>query len=183
MSQISRRALFGRGLLVLSAGAGAALGWQHRVHHRVAVAPPAPPAALTAALNRQRTLLAGYDQLTDDQLPARAGLRADLQAHGDALRALLELYPGWRLAQASPSSSGSAGPSGSASPSGSAGPSGSAPAPATLTGLATASRTAAAALTQNCLHWPAGETQAAQVVPMLGSMAACLNSHVAVLTS
>src|SRR6185437_9705790 len=103
MSQISRRALFGRGLLVVGAGAGALLGLQHRVHHRVAVPPPAPPAALTAALARQRSLLAGYDQLTDDQLPARAGLRADLQAHGDALRALLELYPGWRLAQASPS--------------------------------------------------------------------------------
>src|SRR6185437_13534177 len=109
MSQISRRALFGRRLLVLSAGVGAGLGLQHRVHHRVAVPPPAPPAALTAALDRQRTLLAGYDQITDDQLPARTGLRADLQAHGDALRALLELYPGWRLAQASPSVQPSAG--------------------------------------------------------------------------
>jgi len=178
MSQISRRALFGRGLLVLSAGAGAALGWQHRVHHRVAVPPPAPPAALTAALDRQRTLLAGYDQLADDQLPARAGLRADLKAHGDALRALLELYPGWRLAQASPSPSGSAGPSGSASPSGSA----AAP-PTTLAQLASATRAAATALTNSCLHWPAAESHAAQVVPMLGSMAACLDSQVAVLTS
>jgi hypothetical protein len=172
MSQISRRALFGRGLLVLSAGAGAVLGLQHRVHHRVAVPPPAPPAALTAALDRQRNLLAGYDQLTDDQLPARAGLRADLQAHGDALRALLELYPGWRLAHASPS------PSGSASPS----PSASAP-PATLAGLASATEAAATALTNGSLHWPATESHAAQVVPLLGSMAACLASHVAVLTA
>ena len=170
MSQISRRALFGRGLLVLSAGVGAGLGLQHRVHHRVAVPPPAPPAALTAALDRQRTLLAGYDQITDDQLPARTGLRADLQAHGDALRALLELYPGWRLAQASASASPTAS---------SAGP----PPPATVAGLATASRTAASALASSCLRWPAGEAHAPQVVPMLGSMAACLDSHVAVLTS
>src|SRR6185437_12560891 len=99
---------------VLSAGVGATLGLQHRVHHRVAVPPPAPPAELTAALDRQRRLLAGYDQITDDQVPARAGLRKDLQAHGDALRALLELYPGWRLAQASPSPSGS--PSASSAP-------------------------------------------------------------------
>ncbi|HEX4728290.1 MAG TPA: hypothetical protein VH298_10870 [Jatrophihabitans sp.] len=169
MSQISRRALFGRGLLVLSAGVGAALGLQHRVHHRIAVPPPAPPAELTAALDRQRSLLAGYDRITDDQLPARAGLRKDLQAHGDALRALLELYPGWRLAQASPSPSSS--PSGS-----------SAPAPSTPALLATASRGAAGALSSSCLHWPAGEAHAAQVVPMLGCMAACLDSHVEVLT-
>lgn len=170
MSQISRRALLGRGLLVLSAGAGAVLGLQHRVHHKVAVPPPAPPSELTAALDRQHTLLAGYDQLTDDQLPARAGLRSDIKAHGDALRALLELYPGWRLAQASPSPSGSA----AAPPS---------PAPATVAGLAAATRTAATALTSSCLHWPATESHAAQVVPMLGSMAACLTSQVAVLTS
>jgi hypothetical protein len=169
MSQISRRALFGRGLLVLSAGVGAALGLQHRVHHRIAVPPPAPPAELTAALDRQRSLLAGYDRITDDQLPARAGLRKDLQAHGDALRALLELYPGWRLAQASPSPSSS--PTASVQP------------PSTPDLLATTSRAAAGALSSSCLHWPAGESHAAQVVPMLGSMAACLDSHVEVLTS
>lgn len=172
MSQISRRALFGRGLLLLSAGAGAVLGLQHRVHHRVAVPPPAPPVALTAALDRQRSLLAGYDRITDDQVPARAGLRADLRAHGDALRALLELYPGWRLAQASPAPSGSASPSVSVSTP-----------PASPAGLATATQAAATALSASCLHWPASESHAAQVVPMLGSMAACLDSHVAVLTS
>ena len=177
MSQISRRALFGRGLLVVGAGAGALLGLQHRVHHRVAVPPPAPPAALTAALDRQRSLLAGYDQLTDGQLPARAGLRADLQAHGDALRALLELYPGWRLAQASPS----AGPSGSPTVSGTSSAGSSLP-PSTPAALATASKAAATALADSCLHWPAGESHATQVVPMLGSMAACLDSHVEVLT-
>ncbi|HET6209358.1 MAG TPA: hypothetical protein VFD94_03195 [Jatrophihabitans sp.] len=163
--------------MVLSAGVGAALGLQHRVHHRVAVPPAPPPAVLTAALDRQRSLLAGYDLITDDQLPARAGLRADLQAHGEALRALLELYPGWRLAaghSASPSASPSTGPAGS--PTASAGP------PASTAALAAASRTAAAALTTGCLRWPAGEAHAAQVVPMLGSMAACLDTHVQVLT-
>jgi hypothetical protein len=50
-----------------------------------------------------------------------------------------------------------------------------------VAGLAAATRTAAAALTAECLHWPAGEAHAAQVVPMLGSIAACLMSHELVL--
>src|SRR6185437_8932588 len=128
---------------------------------------PAPPAALTAALDRQGTLLAGYDQITDDQLPARTGLRADLQAHGDALRALLELYPGWRLAQASPSADPSPTATAGTSSAGTSLP------PSTPAALATASKAAATALADSCRHWPAGESHAAQVVPMLGSMAAC----------
>ncbi|HJQ01872.1 MAG TPA: hypothetical protein VJ851_09740 [Jatrophihabitans sp.] len=176
MAEISRRALFGGGLLAAGAGIGALLGLTRSVHHRVAIPPPPPPAALTAALASQRNLLAGYQQDGLASLPAGPTLRSDVRAHGDALLALLELYPGWRLSQA-----GSAGPS-SAGVAGSEAPSSSAPPPATVAALVNASRTAAAALAASCLHWPVGEPHAAQVVPVLGSIAACLDSHVQVLS-
>jgi hypothetical protein len=172
MAEISRRALFGGGLLAAGAGIGALLGLTRSVHHRVAIPPPPPPAALTAALASQRNLLAGYQQDGLASLPAGPALRSDVRAHGDALLALLELYPGWRLAQASPASSSTA--------TGSSGP--PAQPPGTVPELAAASRTAAAVLATSCLHWPVGEPHAAQVVPVLGSIAACLDSHVQVLS-
>ncbi len=107
MAEISRRRLLGGTLVVAGAAAGAVLGLSRPVHHKVATPPPAAPVGLVAALDRQRALLAGYDRLTNADQPAGAGrvelqaLRADVIAHGDALRALLELYPGWRWAQLS----------------------------------------------------------------------------------
>ncbi|MDQ2957662.1 MAG: hypothetical protein M3Y42_11930 [Actinomycetota bacterium] len=168
MAEISRRTLISRSVLVAGVGIGAVLGLSRTVHHKVAVPPAAPPAALLAALNRQRALLAGY------ALQAKAGstqlrsLQQDVAAHGDALRALLELYPGWRLAQASPTSAVPSAPV--ANP------------PATVAALASASKAAAAATSTACLQWPAGEAQAGQVVPVLGSIAACLSTHAAVLS-
>ncbi|MEO9239872.1 MAG: hypothetical protein ABI418_17480 [Jatrophihabitantaceae bacterium] len=131
--------------------------------------PPAPPAALTTALQHQRSLQDGYDRLSaaNPSGPAYlAGLRSDVHAHGDALRALLERYPGWRLSQAA----------------GTAQPSPSSPAaPSSLAALASASRSTSAALTSACRGWPAGEPNAAQVLPVLGSIAAALSTHALVL--
>jgi hypothetical protein len=175
MAEITRRTLFNRTLLASALGAGALLGLTRPIRHKVAAAPPAPPAALTAALHRQQRLLAGYD-LVLAHPPARpdalTALRSDIAAHGSALRAVLERYPGWRLAQASASSPA---PSGSAAPSSSPAP------PDTVSALASATRAAAAAAATACLDWPAGEADAGQVVPLLGSIAACLTTHLQVL--
>ena len=188
MAEITRRTLFNRALLASALGAGSLLGLTRPIRHRVAVPPPPPPAALTAALDRQQRLLGAYDQVLAGQ-PARpvalTALRADIAAHGDALRAVLERYPGWRLARASPSASASAAASGSAAESStpSSSPAGeSAALPGTVPALASATRTAAAATAKACLDWPAGEANAAQVVPLLGSIAACLSTHLQVLT-
>jgi hypothetical protein len=166
MAEISRRALLSRTVLVAGVAVGAGLGLTRRVHHKVAVPPPAPPAALTDALARQQRLLADHDAVASGHHPGRptaAGLRSDVVAHGDALRALLELYPGWRLARAGSSSSGAA------------------PSP-TATGmsvkqLAAATAGDARALTDAALAWPATEQHAVEVVPVLGSIAACLASQ------
>jgi hypothetical protein len=183
MAEISRRALFGRGLLAAGAGIGALLGLTRAVHHRVAVPPPPPPSALTAALHSQRNLLAGYQQADLAELPAGAALQADVQAHGDALLALLERYPGWRLTEAASSEPTSSTTGSSPAGSGGTSPSTAAAAPpSTPAALTAASRTAAAALAASCQHWPAGEPQAALVVPVLGSIAACLDTHVQVLS-
>ena len=92
MAEITRRTLLNRALLASALGGGALLGLTRPIRHRVAVFPPAPPAALTAALDRQQRLLAGYDLVLAGQ-PARpvalTALRADVAAHGSALRAVL----------------------------------------------------------------------------------------------
>jgi hypothetical protein len=168
MAEITRRTLFNRALLASALGGGALLGLTRPIRHRTAVPPPAAPAALRAALDRQQRLLAGYDLLLA-RPPVRpvelAGLRADIAAHGSALRAVLERYPGWRLAQASPS------------------PASSSPAPPdTVSALASATKATAAATAKACLDWPAGEANAGQVLPLLASIAACLSTHVQVLT-
>jgi hypothetical protein len=175
-ADISRRTLFHRALLVSALGGGALLGVTRPIHHRVAVPPPPPPVALTAALARQRHLLDGYDQVLASRPahPGLAGLRADLAAHGNALRAVLERYPGWRLA-ADPTAAHTATPGSTAEPAGTGVPVNTIPA------LAAASSSAAAAATRACLDWPATEAQAAEVVPLLGSIAACLTSHAQVL--
>src|SRR3954451_12525759 len=103
MAEISRRALLSRTVLVAGLAVGAGLGLTRRVQHKVAVPPAAPPAVLTEALARQQRLLADHDAVAsghDAGWPAAAGMRSDVVAHGNALRALLELYPGWRLAHA-----------------------------------------------------------------------------------
>ncbi|MDQ1740365.1 MAG: hypothetical protein QOE53_2017 [Pseudonocardiales bacterium] len=165
MAAISRRTLLSRALLGSALGGGALLGLTRPIRHKVAVAPPPPPVALTAALARQRHLLAGYDQALASQPahPGLAALRADVAAHGNALRAVLQHYPSWRL------SSSSAVPGSTAVP------------VASIAALAAASRAAAAAATQACLDWPATEAQASEMVPLLGSIAACLTSHAQVL--
>lgn len=175
MAHISRRTLFGRTILVTAVGIGAVLGVGRKVHHKVAVPPAAPPTDLTAALARQQSLLAGYDNVAkvDDPQGSSAGLAAlrnDVIAHGDALRGLLELYPGWRLA-ASLSASASAPPT---------------PAPldplTSVAALAAASTAGATALTTAVLQWPRDDVFGVQVIPMLGSIAACLSSHALVLS-
>jgi hypothetical protein len=170
MAAISRRTLLRRALLGSALGGGALLGLTRPVKHKVAVPPPPPPVALTAALARQRHLLAEYDQALASQPahPGLAGLRADVAAHGNALRAVLQHYPGWRLGTSS-TVPGSATPRSTAAP------------VITIAALAAASRAAAAATTQACLDWPATEAQASEVVPLLGSIAACLASHAQVL--
>src|SRR5213080_2328625 len=105
MTYISRRTLFNRTLLLVAAGGGAAIGLTKTVHHKVAVPPAAPPVPLTAALDTQRRLLGGYDAALSASPghPTLTALRADIAAHGAALRAVLEDYPGWRYAQSRPS--------------------------------------------------------------------------------
>jgi hypothetical protein len=169
MTNISRRTLFNRTLLLAAAGGGAAIGLTKTVHHRVAVPPAAPPAALAAALDTQQRLLGGYDAA----LAANPGhatltaLRADIAAHGAALRAVLEDYPGWRYAQSRPSATPTAATS---------------PVAGSAAALAAASKAAAATASKACLSWPAGEPQAARVVPLLGCIAACLTTHAGVLS-
>jgi hypothetical protein len=180
MADITRRTLLNRALLAAALGGGALLGVTRPVKHKLASPPPPPPVALTAALARQRKLLASYDRaltLRRDH-PGLAGLRADVAAHGTALREVLQHYPGWRLSvtaatpRTGPTPGSSATPAGSASPGSGADP---------IAALATASTAAAAAASADCLAWPAAEAQAAGVVPLLGSIAACLASHAEVL--
>jgi len=191
MAEISRRTLLSRTVLLAGLAAGAGLGLTKRVRHKVAVPPPAPPAALTDALAAQQRLLADYDTIGFHYgWPAIPGLRSDVAAHGDALRALLERYPGWRLARASGSSvpTGSAthsGVDGSAAPSatGSAAPSATGSVKATtIDQLAAATAANARSLTKATLAWPSGEQHAVEVVPVLASIAACLASHAQVLS-
>jgi len=191
MAEISRRTLLSRTVLLAGLAAGAGLGLTKRVRHKVAVPPPAPPAALTDALAAQQRLLADYDTIGFHYgWPAIPGLRSDVAAHGDALRALLERYPGWRLARASGSSvpTGSAthsGVDGSAAPSatGSAAPSATGSVKATtIDQLAAATAANARSLTKTSLAWPADEQHAVEVVPVLASIAACLASHAQVLS-
>ena len=170
MADISRRTLVSRALLVSALGGGAVLGLTRPIKHKVAPPPPPPPAALTAALARQRQLLARYDRALASQLahPGLAGVRADVAAHGNALRALLQRYPGWRLSTSTTAPA-------SATPAATAGPVPS------LADLAAASSAASAAAARDCLQWPASEEHAGEVVPLLGSIAACLASHARVL--
>lgn len=186
MADISRRTLLNRALLVSALGGGALLGLTRPVKRKVATPPPPPPVALTAALARQRRLLASYDQAlaSPPAHPALAGLRADVAAHGNALRAVLQHYPGWRLSVSSSVPRASSAPRASALPGVSAVPgasSSSAPGSG-IPALAAASRAAAAAASRACLDWPAAEAHAAEAVPLLGSIAACLSSHAQVLS-
>jgi|GEM_PF-3544084 len=178
MADISRRTLLNRALLGTALGGGALLGLTRRVRHQVATPPPPPPAELTAALARQRQLLASYDRVltTERSRPGLAGLRADVAAHGTALHEVLQHYPGWRLAVTASTSRAAPAPGTSGSPA----PAGSAAADP-IAALAEASRSAATATTAACLRWPDTEPHAAQVVPLLGSIAACLTSHLQVL--
>jgi hypothetical protein len=154
-------------LLLAALGGGAAAGLTRSVHHKVAVPPPPPPVALLAALDTQKGLLGGYDAALaaspgDATLTA---LRSDVAAHGDALNAALEGYAGWRYARSRPTLSPAARPVAGSKPA-----------------LAAASKAAAEATGRACLGWPAGEAHAGQVVPLLGSIAACLSTHAAVLS-
>jgi hypothetical protein len=170
MAEIPRRTLLSRGLLGSALVGGGLLGLTRPIKRKVAVPPPPPPVALTDALARQRRLLDGYEQVlarTPAQ-PGLAGLRADVAAHGNALRAVLQRYPGWRLSTGSPAPR-PAGTAATGTP------------VDTVSTLAAASRAAAAAASQACLDWPATEAQAREVVPLLGSIAASLASHARVL--
>jgi hypothetical protein len=195
MAEISRRTLLSRTAVLAGLALGAGFGFTKHVRHKVALPPPPPPAALADALGRQQRLLAGYDSMGRHYgWPAVPSLRSDVAAHGDALRALLERYPGWRIARTHPA--GSSAPTASAGPTGAAGTSGSAgstdSAAASATGSATSGRTTlvqlaaataadARALTNAALAWPASEQHAVEVVATLASIAACLASHAQVL--
>jgi hypothetical protein len=168
MAEISRRTLLSRTALVAGLGVGAALGLTRTVHHKVAMPPPPAPAELVGALDRQRALLAGYDAVGVSSRAALPGLRSDVAAHGEALSGLLELYPGWRLNR----SSGSTGTS----------PSVQSAAPDSIAGLAAASKSDAAALAAAAVHWPTSDPHAIEVLPVLGSIAACLAVHAEVLS-
>jgi len=103
--------MLSRVALSAAVAGGGGLGLTRRVHRRVAVPPPPPPVALTAQLSAQQLLLAGYDAVRASG-SSRAGqtarLQADVAAHADALRAVLEQYPGWRLTERPASSSSAA---------------------------------------------------------------------------
>jgi hypothetical protein len=180
-SEISRRALLIRSGAVLVVAAGAAIGLTRTVHHKVAVPPPPPPVALTGGLAMQEQVLAGYEALAGGSgLPdGFDALHSDVIAHGDALRGLLQNYPGWRLAQATAQASGSAIPSDSPTPSGNAETSATAQ---SVADLSAQTKTFAEALSTDVIAWPAGDLQAINVVPVLGSIAACLQTHVEILT-
>jgi hypothetical protein len=170
MAEISRRTVMSRSLLVVAVAGGAVLGMTKSVHHRVAVPPPPAPTGLTVALSLQRSLLSGYDTalagVGGDSAKLNP-LRADIAAHGTALEAILQRYPGWRLAQSTPS------PSASAS---------AVAVDGTIQALRSASKTASARLAASCLAWPSTEQNAAEAVPLLGSISACLATHVEVLS-
>ncbi|MDQ1721381.1 MAG: hypothetical protein QOI26_1115 [Pseudonocardiales bacterium] len=185
MAEISRRTLFNRALLLGAVGAGALLGLTRPVHHRSAAPPAPPPAELVAALDRQRQLLAGYDRILAGRnaVPGPAGLaglRSDVAAHGEALRALLERYPGWRLSPGRAATAADSAPSPAGGTAASRQPTDS-DVPATVPALAAASKAGAAAAAANCLAWPATDSNAALVVPLLASISASLSSHLQVL--
>src|ERR1700712_3093658 len=112
MADISRRTLLNRAVLAAALGGGALLGLTRPIKHKIALPPPPPPVALTDALARQRRLLTGYDRTLASRPahPGLAGLRADVAAHGNALGAVLQRYPGWRLAVSSSTPRGTATP-------------------------------------------------------------------------
>jgi hypothetical protein len=176
MPEIARRTLLSWGLLLAGAAAGIGLGVEKSVHHKVATPPPPPPAALVAALSTERALAAGYDAVAA-AAPAQASrlraLRADLDAHTAALSAVLETYPGWRLSQRGSATAGSS----AASPSPTGNPTAPPPVGTTISALATAARSAAATLSQTCLQWPVSDSNGPTVVPLLGSISACLSTH------
>ncbi|HEY2041641.1 MAG TPA: hypothetical protein VGH11_03110 [Jatrophihabitans sp.] len=168
MAAISRRTLISRGLLIAAAAAGAALGMTKSVHHKVAVPPPAPPRALVSLLTAQQGLLTGYDAAIASN-PANSALltalKSDVTAHRGAVQAVLEGYPGWRLAQSQPS----------ATPP-------DTPVAGSTSALAAATKKLAASTASSCSAWPSADSNAVRVVPLLGSISACLNTHVGVLT-
>jgi hypothetical protein len=177
MAEITRRSALSGGLVVVGLAVGAAAGLTRSIHHRVAVAPPPPPAALTDALHGQQSLLAGYGMVqAESGSPKLASLRADISAHGDAINALLQLYPGWRLAAGQPST-----PAAPATPSSTSASTQPAPVPETVQALATASTGLSRSLAAAALSWPSAEVNAQTVVPTLASISACLATHAQVL--
>ena len=181
MAEISRRGALGALVVCLAGAGGAALGLTRGIHHKVALPPPPPPQVLTDILQGEQRLLAGYDSaLAATHLAALPALRTDVAAHIDALHALLEFYPGWRLAQhdASISPSDQPSTSSSISPDGGGQPpvAGSVPALAAATGSLRASAASA------CVDWHSADGHGDQAVPLLGSIAACLSTHLEVLT-
>lgn len=179
MADISRRSALSAVVVVLAGAGGAALGLTRRIHHKVAVPPPPPPRVLTDLLAGEQRLLAGYDTaLAGNPAGVISSLRADVASHIDALHALLEFYPGWRLLQRG-QPAGNAG-SGSASPN----PTGSAEPPlgGTTTALAAATRALAAGASAGCIGWHSSDQHGNEAVPLLGSIAACLATHLEALT-
>jgi len=180
MSTISRRSALTRLGLVGAAGAGIALGFLRPVHKKVALPPPPPPAALVAALAAHSRLAAGYRQAADEN-PDRAdllsALGSDVTAQLQAITAVLERYPGWRYEQTSPTPH----PVGTYVTTPFPTPSPRPPIPSGTQALAQACDQTASALAAACVAWPAGEPNAADVVPLLGSISASVASHAVML--
>lgn len=185
MAEISRRGALGALVVCLAGAGGAALGLTRGIHHKVALPPPPPPQVLTDILQGEQRLLAGYDSaIAATQLAALPALRTDVAAHIDALHALLEFYPGWRLAQHDASASTSAQPSASSSTSSSISPNGGGqpPVAGSVPALAAATRALRASAASACVDWHPADGHGDQAVPLLGSIAACLSTHLEVLT-
>jgi hypothetical protein len=160
-------------VLLAATAAGLGLGVEKSVHHKVAQQPVPPPTALTAMLTIEQRLLDGYGRVAAVTADAAVltALHGDIAAHLEAINALLERYPGWRLSQQAVRGASTVPP---AAPSGPV-------AITTMTQLRTEVASAATTVSQSCLDWDATEQNSAQAVPVLGSIAACLKTHAQVL--
>jgi hypothetical protein len=91
---ITRRQLIAAGVVIVAGGGGAAAGWFRPVGHDRVIA-AVPPPGLTAALTRERELLAALALAlrTDPALRTRLGqVHADHAAHAVALQSAIQAH-------------------------------------------------------------------------------------------
>jgi hypothetical protein len=181
---ISRREALRRFTLVAAVVVGGSLGLSLRIRHKAATLPAPPPSELVSALRTEEQLLDAYTRTLAQHpgLSVLSSLQNDVSSHISALRAVLDRYPGWRLSPTTgPSDPAHTSPASTATaPTGTA-PTGTARIAATTAALADAARHASASFGSTCLSWSPKEANAATVVPLLGSVSACLATHARVL--